>query len=127
MPVAICQLVMLFPSTVLRSEEGPTTARPTTVLPVGTPAPSFSGIDDQGGLWKSADHVGKKILVVWFYRADFLRSCTQQALGFEQDLKSLRDRGVELIGVSGDAVETHRTFKERHRLGFRLLSDPEGR
>jgi peroxiredoxin Q/BCP len=38
-------------------------------LKVGDPAPSFSGTDDQGRPWKSADHVGKKTLVVYFFPA----------------------------------------------------------
>jgi len=39
-------------------------------LRIGDPAPEFTSVDDQGKPWKSADHVGKKILVLWFYPAD---------------------------------------------------------
>jgi hypothetical protein len=39
-------------------------------LKIGDPAPEFTSVDDQGKPWKSADHVGKKILVLWFYPAD---------------------------------------------------------
>lgn len=39
-------------------------------LKIGDAAPEFTSIDDQGKAWKSADHVGKKILVLWFYPAD---------------------------------------------------------
>jgi peroxiredoxin Q/BCP len=38
---------------------------------VGDKAPSFEATDDQGKAWKSADHVGKKIVVLYFYAADF--------------------------------------------------------
>lgn len=38
-------------------------------LKVGDKAPTFESTDDQGKAWKSSDHVGKKILVVYFFPA----------------------------------------------------------
>ncbi len=38
-------------------------------LKVGDRAPAFQAVDDQGRLWKSGDHVGKNVVVVWFYPA----------------------------------------------------------
>ena len=40
-------------------------------LQVGDAAPAFESLDDTGKAWKSADHVGKKILVVYFFPAAF--------------------------------------------------------
>ncbi len=40
-------------------------------LKPGDKAPAFQAKTDEGKTWKSADHVGKKILVVYFYPADF--------------------------------------------------------
>lgn len=40
-------------------------------LKVGDPAPAFQATDETGKTWSSADHVGKKILVVYFYPASF--------------------------------------------------------
>ena len=39
---------------------------------VGDPAPAFESTDDQGNAWKSTDHVGKKILVIYFVTFKFL-------------------------------------------------------
>lgn len=36
---------------------------------VGDPAPAFQAVDAQGKPWKSADHVGKNVVVLWFYPA----------------------------------------------------------
>ena len=36
---------------------------------VGDKAPSFQGTDDQGRPWKSSEHVGKNVLVLWFFPA----------------------------------------------------------
>jgi peroxiredoxin Q/BCP len=38
-------------------------------LDVGDEAPAFVEHDDQGNIWSSADHVGKKVLVVYFFPA----------------------------------------------------------
>jgi peroxiredoxin Q/BCP len=93
---------------------------------VGDAAPSFSSTDDQGKPWKSTDYVGKKILVVYFYPADMTSGCTRQACGFRDDMKKLQDQGVEVVGVSGDAVRNHQIFKKVHNLNFTLLADEDG-
>jgi len=41
----------------------------TTGLQVGDPVPAFQAKADSGKLWKSDDHVGKGILVVYFFPA----------------------------------------------------------
>jgi peroxiredoxin Q/BCP len=40
-------------------------------LKVGDAAPKFESTDDAGKAWKSDEHVGKKILVVYFFPAAF--------------------------------------------------------
>ena len=40
-------------------------------LKVGDAAPKFEAPDDAGKAWKSEDHVGKKIVVVYFFPAAF--------------------------------------------------------
>src|SRR2546421_6451350 len=88
------------------------------VVKVGDPAPTFEATDDQGQTWKSSDHVGKKILVVYFYPADMTGGCTKQACGFRDDMQKLAGEGVEVVGISGDTVENHKVFKEFHKLNF---------
>jgi peroxiredoxin Q/BCP len=95
-------------------------------LKSGDPAPAFTSTDDQGRPWKSADHVGKKILVVYFYPADMTGGCTKQACAFRDDMQKLTDKGVEIVGVSGDSVKNHQVFKEAHKLNFTLLADEDG-
>jgi thioredoxin-dependent peroxiredoxin len=95
-------------------------------LSVGDPAPSFEAKDDQGKLWKSEDHIGKQILVVYFYPADMTGGCTAQACAFRDDMGVLADKDVKVVGVSGDSVESHRLFKQAHDLNFTLLADVDG-
>jgi len=93
---------------------------------VGEKAPVFDGTDESGKAWKSADHVGKKVVVVYFYPADFTGGCTKQACSFRDDFQKLVDKGVEVVGISGDSVKTHELFKKEHKLPFTLLADEKG-
>jgi peroxiredoxin Q/BCP len=95
-------------------------------LKVGDKAPTFQATDDTGKTWKSSDHVGKKVVVVYFYPADFTGGCTKQACSFRDDMKPLTDKGVEVVGVSGDEAATHALFRKSHKLPFTLLSDEKG-
>jgi peroxiredoxin Q/BCP len=95
-------------------------------LKVGDPAPVFTGTDERGQPWKSADHVGKKYVVIYFYPGDFTPGCTRQAQLFRDDMNKLVARGVEVVGVSGDTVKTHEMFKQAQKLNFTLLADEDG-
>ncbi len=92
----------------------------------GDAAPAFEASDDNGKTWKSADHFGKKIVVVYFYPADMTGGCTKQACGFRDDMKAINDKDVEVVGVSGDSVKNHQVFKGVHKLNFTLLADEKG-
>jgi len=93
---------------------------------VGDKAPTFQATDDQGKTWKSEDHVGKKVVVIYFYPADFTGGCTKQACAFRDNAKALADKGVEIVGVSGDSAKNHELFKKHHKLEFTLLADEDG-
>lgn len=95
-------------------------------LNVGDDAPVFKSIDDAGNVWDSKDHIGKNIVVLYFYPADLTGGCTKQACGFRDDMKKLKEQGVEVIGVSGDTPDTHVIFKKEHELNFTLLADETG-
>jgi peroxiredoxin Q/BCP len=120
MKTLMAATLVLFAAAAARAEDKP------AELKVGEPAPTFTSTDDQGQPWKSADHIGKKVVVVYFYPADMTGGCTKQACGFRDDMKKLSDKGIEVIGVSGDSVEGHKVFKDYHKLNFTLLADEKG-
>ena len=93
---------------------------------VGDKAPALKGVDENGKTWKSTDVVGKKVLVLYFYPADFTGGCTAQACGFRDDIEKLGSKDVVVIGVSGDSVANHKLFKEDFKLPFTLLADEKG-
>lgn len=96
-------------------------------LEVGDKAPVFEVLDDQGKPWKSSEHFGKKLVVVYFYPADMTGGCTAQACAFRDDIGHLADKDVEVVGVSGDSVTSHQLFKRAHQLNFTLLADVDGK
>lgn len=106
---------------------GGTAADETKVdLKVGDAAPAFETRDDQNKTWSSADHYGKKWVVVYFYPGDFTPGCTAQAKAFKEGMNKLTEKGVEVVGVSGDSVKSHELFKKAQMLNFTLLSDEGG-
>ncbi|MBI3822884.1 MAG: peroxiredoxin [Planctomycetes bacterium] len=95
-------------------------------LEVGDRAPAFESKDAAGLTWKSADHVGKKFIVVYFYPGDFTPGCTSQAKKFQENMNKLYDHGAEVIGVSGDSAKTHALFKDTYKLTYTLVADEKG-
>ena len=100
---------------------------PTWAVNVGESAPDFEAADDTGKPWKSSEHIGKNILVVYFYPADMTGGCTAQACGYRDKMETFKADGVEVVGVSGDSVANHQVFKKAHNLNFALLADTEGK
>jgi peroxiredoxin Q/BCP len=96
------------------------------VLRVGDAAPAFEARTDADKTWATADHFGKKWVVVYFYPGDFTPGCTAQANAFKDAMAKLTEKGVEVVGVSGDSVKTHGLFKAAQKLNFTLLADEEG-
>jgi thioredoxin-dependent peroxiredoxin len=103
----------------------PTIEKGATVV-VGQSLPAFETTDDQGQPWKSADHTGQKVLVMYFYPGDFTGGCTKQAQAYRDGLAKIEDLGAEVVGVSGDEVATHKLFKETYGLTHSLLADSKG-
>jgi peroxiredoxin Q/BCP len=97
------------------------------VLEVGQRAPEFEAPDEEGRTWQSSRHVGKKIIVVYFYPGDFTPGCTAQAQKFRDDMNRISELGAEVVGISGDTPEIHALFKQAFHLNFSLLADEEGR
>jgi len=95
-------------------------------LQVGDAAPKFDRRDEANKTWSTSDHYGKKWVVIYFYPGDFTPGCTAQANAFRDAMHKLTEKGVEVIGISGDSVQAHELFKKAQKLNFTLLSDEDG-
>lgn len=62
-------------------------------------------------------------MVLYFYPKDETVGCTREACAFRDSYELFTDLGAEVIGVSADSVESHKSFAEHHNLPFTLLSD----
>ncbi|TWV94368.1 peroxiredoxin [Chitinophaga pinensis] len=96
----------------------------TKTLTTGDHIPDFSLQDQNGQLFNIRDYIGKKKLVIYFYPKDESGICTKEACSFRDSYADFTDAGAIVIGINAGSVESHRSFKEHHRLPFTLLSDP---
>jgi peroxiredoxin Q/BCP len=89
-------------------------------------APAIEAKDQDGNVWKLADHLKKKYLVVYFYPAAMTGGCTKQACSYRDYNKQGGERDLEVVGISGDPVQNLKYFQQAEQLNFTLLSDPAG-
>lgn len=94
------------------------------MLEIGSKAPAFALLSDEGKRVSLKDFAGKKV-VLYFYPKDMTPGCTKEACSFSENISKLQKAGAVVLGVSADSVESHRKFREKYRLAFPLLSDPE--
>jgi peroxiredoxin len=64
--------------------------------------------------------------VVYFYPADDTPGCTAESCSFRDSHEDFVDAGAVVIGISGDSVESHKRFADKHNLPFTLLADADG-
>jgi thioredoxin-dependent peroxiredoxin len=94
-------------------------------LTVGTIAPDFTTIDDQGKTVKLSDLKGK-VVVLYFYPKDDTPGCTKEAQSFRDNYQEYQDQDMVVLGVSMDDQASHQAFKEKYGLPFQLLVDSNG-
>ena len=92
------------------------------MLEIGTKAPEFVGVDENGNEVSLNDFKGKK-LVLYFYPKDSTPGCTAEACNLRDNIDALAAAGYRVIGVSKDSDASHRKFIEKYQLPFTLLSD----
>ncbi len=90
---------------------------------VGDRAPDFSLPSQMGDNVTLSEYTGKKNVVLYFYPQDESPGCTKEACTFRDSYQQLADLGAEVLGVSGQSVESHAAFATHYGLPFILLSD----
>jgi peroxiredoxin Q/BCP len=88
----------------------------------GDKAPNFSLQADDGTTITSDSLAGKNV-VLYFYPKDDTPGCTKEACDFRDAVPRFDEIDAVVIGVSPDSVESHRKFKNKFHLPYRLLSD----
>ncbi|GBF82266.1 peroxiredoxin [Aphanothece sacrum] len=94
-------------------------------LAVGSVAPAFTTIDDEGNTVSLSDFKGK-VVVLYFYPKDDTPGCTKEAQSFRDNYEQYQDKDIVVLGVSMDDQASHKKFKEKYGLPFQLLVDKDG-
>jgi peroxiredoxin Q/BCP len=92
---------------------------------VGDKAPLFRATLQDGSTFDMADVIGRKMVVLFFYPKDHTPVCTKEACAFRDSYQQFTAAGAEVIGVSSDSPASHRSFAEKHRLPFPIISDQD--
>lgn len=66
-----------------------------------------------------------KWLVLYFYPEDDTPGCTVEACSVRDSNDELAALGASVVGVSRDGSDSHNSFKNKYKLNFTLLSDPD--
>ena len=92
---------------------------------VGDKAPDFSLPSQMGDKLTLSEFIGKKNVVLYFYPKDETPGCIKEACTFRDSYEELANLGAEVLGVSGQSVESHKSFATHYGLPFVLLSDQD--
>lgn len=87
-------------------------------------APDFTLPDGDGNQWRLSDHQGK-VVVLLFYPGDETPVCTRQMCSVRDRWEDYAETGAEVVGISTNTTESHKSFAEHHDLPMQLLADTE--
>ncbi len=93
-------------------------------LKIGSKAPDFKGLDENGKEINLSDYKGSK-LVLYFYPKDNTPGCTNQACNLRDNYANFQSKGYEIVGVSADSQKRHQNFIEKYNLPFTLIADED--
>ncbi|HMG76572.1 MAG TPA: peroxiredoxin [Pyrinomonadaceae bacterium] len=88
----------------------------------GQRAPEFVLRDGAGAQWCLSDHRGK-VVVLLFYPGDETPICTRQMCSVRDRWEDYAATGAEVVGLSTNTVDSHKSFAEHHDLPLQLLAD----
>jgi len=90
---------------------------------MGDKAPDFTLPSQMGDNVTLSEYFGKKNVVLYFYPKDETTGCTREACAFRDSYQVFTELGAEVLGISGQTVESHKSFASHYGLPFILLSD----
>ncbi|WP_394840831.1 AhpC/TSA family protein [Pendulispora brunnea] len=95
-------------------------------LEVGELAPSFVLKDTDGRTVRSEDILARGPLVVSFYRGVWCPYSNLDLQALEASRAAIATHGAELVAISPQSPANSRMSQRQNRVGFPILSDPQG-
>jgi peroxiredoxin Q/BCP len=92
------------------------------MLKEGDLAPDFCLSDEEGKEVCLSSLKGKWV-ILYFYPKDNTSGCTKEAISFTERIEDFKRLNAEVLGLSKDSVKSHLSFKNKHGLKVKLLSD----
>jgi thioredoxin-dependent peroxiredoxin len=94
------------------------------MLQTGIQAPAFKGVNQKGETISLSEFKGKKV-ILYFYPKDNTPGCTAEACSLNDKNAYFLEKGIVVIGVSADSVQSHVKFADKFGLAFNLIADTE--
>jgi peroxiredoxin Q/BCP len=95
------------------------------MLEVGARAPEFLLNNNEASETSLSDLLQAGPLILYFYPSDFTPGCTKEACNIRDIHNDIQSVGLQVVGISPQDEDSHRRFREEHKLPFVLLSDPD--
>ena len=91
---------------------------------IGEMAPDFVLPNQDGTLIQLSDLRGNPVVIFAFPAAGSL-GCTKQACTFRDAFPEINNAAGTVLGISGDSQESLKSWKEKQKLPYNLLSDAD--
>lgn len=91
-------------------------------LRVGTAAPDFTLLDQDGQSHTLSKLRGSNVVLV-FYPADETTTCRKQLCEFRDRASLTASKGTVVFGINPQSADRHARFRQQERLNFPLLVD----
>ncbi len=93
------------------------------MLTIGDTVPEFTLPDQDNHDISLTDLLKGGPAILYFYPADFTPGCTKEACSIRDIHRELVGAGITVAGISPQSPDSHKRFREKHRLPFTLLAD----
>ena len=94
------------------------------MINIGDSVPDFLLLDQNDQEHSIKKYKGQKVLL-FFYPKDNTPGCTQEACSFRDAYKDIKDKGVQILGISKDNTRSKKRFADKYELNFPLLADED--
>lgn len=91
---------------------------------IGEKAPDFTLLNQDEKSVSLSDFQGKKVILFAYPKAG-TSGCTTQACGFRDEFPQIKSSNAIILGISPDAPDKLKKWKEAENLPYDLLSDPD--